>query len=77
MRKLGMPDGVIQHKLMMDGVTLDILRFVFAFLTLPLMNADEREIDDGIGFSLAFVPPLQHGSRRPVAECWCWGCASF
>ncbi|GMF14747.1 unnamed protein product [Phytophthora lilii] len=25
MRKLGMPDGVIQHKLMMDGVTLDIL----------------------------------------------------
>lgn len=26
MRKLGMPDGVIQHKLMMDGVTLDILR---------------------------------------------------
>lgn len=28
MRKLGMPDGVIQHKLMMDGVTLDILRCV-------------------------------------------------
>ncbi|KAG7391749.1 hypothetical protein PHYPSEUDO_003824 [Phytophthora pseudosyringae] len=25
MRKLGMPDGVIQHKLTMDGVTLDIL----------------------------------------------------
>ncbi|KAF0709234.1 Aste57867_6038 [Aphanomyces stellatus] len=25
MRKLGMPDGVIQHKLMMDGITLDIL----------------------------------------------------
>ncbi|RLN32207.1 hypothetical protein BBJ28_00005188 [Nothophytophthora sp. Chile5] len=28
MRKLGMPDGVIQHKLMMDGVTLDILKYV-------------------------------------------------
>lgn len=26
MRKLGMPDAVIQHKLMMDGVTADILR---------------------------------------------------
>ncbi|CAI5709505.1 unnamed protein product [Peronospora destructor] len=25
MRKLGMPDGLIQHKLMVDGVTLDIL----------------------------------------------------
>lgn len=23
-----MPDGVIQHKLMMDGVTLDILKYV-------------------------------------------------
>lgn len=29
-----MPDGVIQHKLMMDGVTLDILRFETAFLAL-------------------------------------------
>ncbi|KAI9920737.1 hypothetical protein PsorP6_001039 [Peronosclerospora sorghi] len=25
MRKLGLPDGVIQHKLMMDGISLDIL----------------------------------------------------
>lgn len=26
MRKLGMPDGVIAHKLKMDGIELDILR---------------------------------------------------
>lgn len=27
MRKLGMPDGVISHKLKMDGIELDILRY--------------------------------------------------
>lgn len=42
MRKLGMPDGVIQHKLMMDGVTLDILRFEIALLALSLMDFDEH-----------------------------------
>lgn len=32
MRKLGMPEGVIAHKLKMDGIELDILRFEPAWL---------------------------------------------
>ncbi|TDH73465.1 hypothetical protein CCR75_002067 [Bremia lactucae] len=71
MRKLGMPDSVIQHKLNMDGVTLDILRHVFS----KMHSTKQRGTMDPDGISPNATskagtaqPPLPPGLPPPPAK---------
>ncbi|KAL7684962.1 putative WASH complex subunit 3 protein [Plasmopara halstedii] len=63
MRKLGMPDSVIQHKLTMDGVTLDILNMD---PEAPSPNATS-EISETLASSID-LPPLPPGLPPPARQ---------